>query len=164
MDKSHVFTVTRSEIRREARRYGFSPTDEQCDAIAGYIEQDIFDLFKHYADFNMLGDEDRRPMRTFSVEVIRRCVQKIYIEAEDREDAKDRANELIYDNDFYEEHLRGRWEDEHIPGRWSGDYYVGIANEVYEDDIERGQFVSIDEFNKYMTQRKNNGKVDSDNR
>lgn len=58
-DKTYHVEVTRERMRNCAKSYGYFLTDEQCDALAGYLDDDAFDdgSFEHYLDFDMIPGE-----------------------------------------------------------------------------------------------------------
>lgn len=58
-EKTYHVEVSRSLMRSIASDYGLLLTDDQCDRLAGYLDEDAFDhgSLEHYLDFDMIPGE-----------------------------------------------------------------------------------------------------------
>ena len=58
-EKTYHIEVSRSLMRSVAKEHNLRLTDEQCDEIAHYLEEDAFDStsLEHYLNFDMISGE-----------------------------------------------------------------------------------------------------------
>lgn len=55
-NKTYVIEISREDMRKVAKRYGVLLSDDQCDQLIDYVEEDAFDFerFEHYLNFDMI--------------------------------------------------------------------------------------------------------------